>query len=446
MNRRLYWKLCLVIATAVVALFYVISLLTSQTEDGMSYLALDDRQKLNEWGAQAERLYLNGDQQALDSWANALAEQEETSVVIASHKITHLAGSKAMERLHDGYNMGRNVEWKIHLYFTANPVMEVPFKAKEASFLIRLPDRMRPGVYWRHTKVAFQIILPTILLALLTFMLYRHILKPLSQLQIATKHFSKGDFQTRAQELVGDRNDDFSDLASAFDQMAIRIGEQIISQRQLIADLSHELRTPLTRLDIALEAVKSTADVADNIDRIDRESKHIRKLVEDTLNLAWLENEQPELQQESLELIDLLDVLVEDARFEFPDRQIVCDFLDSAVVENSSHRAAGQGIENILRNALRYTPSGKTVTIKVSENDNDVYIKIIDQGPGVPDKYLATIFKPFFRVDKSRAAQGNSFGLGLALARRQLAAIRAQVIASNVATGGLLMTIKVPKA
>lgn len=168
---------------------------------------------------------------------------------------------------------------------------------------------------------------------------------------------------------MGERNDEFYELASSFDQMATRIGEQLISQRQLIADLSHELRTPLTRLDIAVAATKQEGDVgSENIERIARESQHVRRLVEDTLNLAWLENEKPELQQESLELTDLVDVLVEDAKFEFADRNIVCELPDTALVKNTSHRAAAQAIENILRNALRYTPSGKTVELLLSIN------------------------------------------------------------------------------
>jgi two-component system sensor histidine kinase PfeS len=209
--------------------------------------------------------------------------------------------------------------------------------------------------------------------------------------------------------------------------------------------LSHELRTPLTRLDIALEKENNLPTSSDNVKRIDRESKQIRKLVEDTLTLAWLENEQPKLQQESLELVDLLDVLIDDAKFEFPNNIIVCHLPDSVIVENSSHRAAGQALENVLRNALRYTPVGKTVSVMVSEQHEQVEIKIIDQGPGVPQQYLNTIFKPFFRVNSSRPTDSCSFGLGLALAKRQLAAIRGEISANNETKGGLCMTIILPK-
>ena len=181
------------------------------------------------------------------------------------------------------------------------------------------------------------------------------------------------------------------------------------------------------------------------MDRIARESKHVRQLVEDTLHLAWLENEKPELQQESLELTDLVDVLVEDAKFEFADRNIICEMPDSALIENTSHRAAGQAIENILRNALRYTPTGKTVELHLTESGSEFNLHILDQGPGVPEELLKTIFNPFFRVDKSRKRDGSSFGLGLALAQRQLATIRGSVSAMNRESHGLSMLITLPK-
>jgi len=446
MSRKLFWKLCLIIATGVVALFYLINLLTSRTEEGMSYLAVEDRHQLTAWGKEAEQLYNAGDLVSLNQWVENLKQQENTWLAIAKYEIDFEVGSTISPDYYKGNILGRSVDWKIHLYFAANPVMSVPFTDQQVSFLIQLPDRMRPGTYWRYTKVTFQIILPAILLALLSFVLYRHIIKPMRQLQLATHNFSRGNFDVRAKKMMGKRSDEFSELAETFDQMAARIGEQIVSQRQLIADLSHELRTPLTRLDIALATAKYEGEGGDNLNRINRESKHIRKLVEDTLTLAWLENEQPQLKQESIELIDLLDVLIDDARFEFPEQDIVSKLPNSAIIENSSHRAAGQAIENILRNALRYTPIGKTVSIALIDNLTQYQVIICDEGPGIPSDLLTTIFKPFFRVDKSRERDGSSFGLGLALAKRQLAAIRGDIIAANLNQGGLKMTISLPKA
>lgn len=445
MSRQLFWKMCLIFATGVVALFYFINLLTSRTEEGMSMLALEHRQQITDWGRHAEKLYKAQDIEGLSQFLTDLRQQEDTWVAVVSFDYANVAGDPIKEVYQGDPMFGRSVDWKIHLYLDYNPVMEVAFDNVRASFLVQLPLRMRPGAYWRYTQLTIQIIIPTILLALLCVLLYRYIMKPLLQLQSATRHFSEGKLDSRASELMGKRNDEFSDLAKTFDDMASRIGEQITNQRQLIADLSHELRTPLTRLDIALATVKNQ-HVSDNINRIDRESKYIRRLVEDTLSLAWLDNEKPKLTSESLDLIDLLDVLISDAMFEFPDRKIVSQLPEAAPIENSSHRAAGQAIENILRNALRYTPVNKTVEIRFSATAAHYEISILDQGPGVPEELLQRIFKPFFRVDKSRERKGGSFGLGLALAQRQLAAIRGNVSASNRKTGGLAMVVTIPKA
>ena len=445
MTHKLLLKLCLIFALSLVIAFYLLNLLISKTEEGMSYLSVADKQTLNAWGKEAEQLYLSGDKPALDNWLATLQKQENTWMVVAAFDIENIAGETLKSEYYQGYNLGRNVNWKIHLYFDINPVMQLQFSDKKTSLLVYLPDRMRPGAYWKYTKITLQIIVPAVLLIFLSYLLYRYIMTPLIQLKTATRDFSKGNFDVSAKKMMGNRNDEFSDLAVTFDQMAARIGEQFTSQRQLISDLSHELRTPLTRLDIALEKENNLPQPSENIKRINRESKQIRKLVEDTLTFAWLENEQPELQQESLELIDLLDVLIDDAKFEFTNKNIICQFPDSALIQNSSHRAAGQALENVLRNALRYTPQGKTVSVNVSEKVNTFQVTITDQGPGVPKDYLNAIFKPFFRIDSSRTASSDSFGLGLALAQRQFAAIRATIKATNLQPNGLCMTVDFPK-
>ncbi|GAB3377849.1 histidine kinase sensor domain-containing protein [Spongiibacter taiwanensis] len=445
MNRRLLWKLCLIIATGTVALFYAISILNSRAEDGMSFLADEDRHQLTQWGREAEQLYLKGDEAALKTWLDRLKAEEDTWAAMIQSAVVGVAGSELNDRFYEGYWFGRSVDWKIHLHFEYNPIMEVTFKHdRHLHFLIVLPERMRPGLYRGYASAALQVLLPMILLTLLSIVLYRHIMSPLRQLEQATRHFSEGRFNVRVREKLGNRSDEMSELANTFDQMAARIGELIISQRQLIADLSHELRTPLTRLDMAIERLQPDGDNADNIARISRESQHIRRLVVDTLTLAWLENERPTLKQESLDLVDLLDVLAEDARFEFPDRQLLMQLPDQAPIDNSNHRALGQALENIVRNALRYTPAGDTVTVALSASDTHYTISISDRGPGVPEQSLDTIFQPFYRVDASRHADTSGFGLGLALARRQVEAIGGSLVATNLTRGGLQMTVTLP--
>jgi two-component system sensor histidine kinase PfeS len=443
MNRKILWKLCLILATGLVAFFYALNALTTQTEESMSFIAEKDRLQLKAWGKEAERLYLSGQQQQLENLLNTIKQEENTRVSVAGFKIIHIAGEYPKNSTGITYHYGRSIDWKIHLYFKSNPIMELPFSQGNVSFLIQLPERMRPGTYWLTTRMAMQIFMPLAILILLSVLLYRHIITPLRRLDKATTAFSEGDYNVRVKKHLGNRNDELSHLASTFDQMASRIGELILNQRELISDLSHELRTPLTRLDIAVNSFE-IQESKYHLERISRESQHIRKLVEDTLTLAWLENEKPIIQQEDVDLVDLLDVLIEDAKFEYPDRKLTLDGPSNAIICNSSHKALGSAIENVIRNALRYTPLGKSVQVELKPCEQHYCLKIIDQGPGIPDQYLARIFNPFFRVDNAHIAEGDSFGLGLALAKRHLNSVRAKISADNHPKSGLVVVIIIP--
>ncbi|WP_444913058.1 histidine kinase sensor domain-containing protein [Microbulbifer sp. PAAF003] len=445
MNRKLFWKLCLLITAGIVSLFYLINSLTIRTEEQMSMLEASHREELKEWGKEAEARFLSGNEGELEQWLKELQEKENTWATVTQYELIHVAGATGNEHRYIGYNLGRDVDWKVHLYFEENPVMEIPFATEQTSLLVLLPDRMRPGSYWKTTRLLLQILLPMGILALVSVMLYRHIMHPLRKLEQATREFSRGNFDVRVHRQLGNRDDEISELAKTFDQMATRIGEQIVNQRQLIADLSHELRTPLTRLDIAIEGAGASHADDKNIQRIQRESAHIRRLVDDTLTLAWLDNEQPSIGIEDLDLVDLIDVIVEDARFEFPDRTICTHLPDSAEIRQSNHKAVGQALENILRNAMRYTPKGQAVHVLLEGNTkNKFVIDIEDSGPGVPEALLDSIFKPFFRADQSRTSKSKNFGLGLALARRQLHSVGGTIEASNRSVGGLCMRVTLP--
>ncbi|MEZ9821913.1 histidine kinase sensor domain-containing protein [Shewanella sp. 10N.286.45.A1] len=409
----------------------------------MSFIADYDRDELQIWANEAEELMISDNSEELEALLISIQTQEDTWASVAGFTAIPIAGQLPEKSIVGRYHFGRSVDWKIHLYFKDNPIMELPFKNIDASFLIRLPERMRPGSYWGTTRILLQVFIPMAILIALFIVLYRHIITPLKRLEKATSAFSEGNYNVRVKKHLGKRNDEFTHLAATFDQMASRIGELISNQRDLISDLSHELRTPLTRLDIAVNSFEEK-ETQYHIERISRESQQIRKLVEDTLTLAWLDNEKPIIKQEDVDLVDLVDVLVEDARFEYPDRHLVLNSPSNAVIKNSSHKALAPAIENIIRNALRYTPVGQTVQVDLIHNDAQYIINILDQGPGIPKQYLNQIFQPFFRVDNARISESDNFGLGLALAKRHLNSVRAQVSANNQASGGLVVKIIIP--
>lgn len=441
MNRRLFWKLCLVIGLGSVLLFWIIARVAWQTEERMSFIDAEHQRTLRHYGEQAEAMYRAGDHEALARWLTTLQQQEQTWAAVVEAEVRPLAGSVLNERFYEGFGLGRDVSWKIHLYFQENPIMDLPFADGRTHFLIILPQRMRPGLNWHYAKLLLQLVVPLVLMLIVCLVLYRHLMQPLGRLEQATRQFSDGRLDVRVRSLLGSRNDELARLAETFDAMAARTGQLIIDQRQRLADMSHELRTPLTRIEMAVSLAEQDGGQRQLLERIRDDCAGMRRLVEDALTLSWLENERPELRDENLDLSELLDSILDDARFEYPDRRILCQMPDSAPLHGSSSRALGQAIENVVRNALDHTPAGGQVQVSLSEEGDAWLLQVADQGPGVAEQWLERIFQPFFRGGSERAG----FGLGLALAQRQVSATGGSIRASNRAGGGLLMDIRLPR-
>lgn len=444
MNRRLFWKLSGVVALGTVTLFWIVSELSLSVERRMSEISEVHQQELKQYAMEAETLYLSGDTQTLTTWIERIEQKEQTRISIARKTLIPVAGSDVNQIFDTPLYLGRDISWPIHLEHRYNPVLNVFFSDKETYFLIELPSRMRPGAYWGYTHVVMQIAMPLLALFGISYLLYRHLMAPLDKIQQAVRQFSAGDYAVRVGNNLGGRNDELTALALTFDRMAEHLGTLIVGQRRLIADLSHELRTPITRIEMAVAGAKEGLNTDSLLPRIDRQTELMRRLVEDTLTLAWLENEAPVLKGESLDLVELLDSILDDARFEYPDRQLNIAQPDSVLLAQSNHRALGQAIENILRNALRYTPTDGRVDVILRATTERVELLIKDQGPGVPDDLLDTIFRPFFQVEASRGKTSGGFGLGLALARRQIQAVGGTIEASNRQEGGLCLQICMP--
>lgn len=461
MKNKLLWRLWAIIGLGTVMLFLAVDWLTNHTETSMSFISDAHQQTLLNYGKQAERIYLTEGEDALAEYIRHIQQQEQTWAGVVTSKITPIAGSELLPLFTDYFQLGRGVEWKVHLYFVQNPIMEVPFVDDSTHLLIQLPQRMRPGAFLMVFRLLLQIALPLILLCLLTYVVYQHVMQPLKRLEKATQEFSDGKLDARVTPLLPKRHDELTDIAATFDNMAERTSSLIQNQRQLLADLSHELRTPLARIDMAVDFVEQNLNQAQALARLRYEASTMRSLVEDTLTFSWLSTELPSLNTENFDLVELIHVICDDAKFEYPNHILQCQLPEQATLENSSQVALGQAIENVIRNALRYTPSEKAVNVELKEMHDTYSLTISDNGPGVPQALCEDIFKPFFRVEKSRTAtkiKGESdattpstanhgHGMGLALAKRQVHAVAGKIAAHNRADGttGLTITITLPK-
>jgi two-component system sensor histidine kinase PfeS len=440
MKKHLFWRLFIILALGVMIFFSLLQSVAILSNEKMSYIDLDHQQQILAWGEKAGLMLERGEQQQLNNWLSELALQENTWVSVVRSGVDVVAGDELNERFWSGHRIGRHVEWKIHLDFDVNPIMEVKLGASDNRFLMVLPDRMRPGAYQSYAFWIFRVVIPFIVLFALTLFIYQQVMTPLMSLHKATTEFSRGNYQAR---VLTNRNDEFGHVAKTFNIMAERTHSMIEHNRNLIADMSHEIRTPIARVEMALDCVQQALSVELMTDRIRSDIKLMRQLCEDALTLAWLENEQPDLRSESFDLCELLGVLIEDAQFEYPDRNIILDIPETVFLYRSNQRALGSALENIIRNGLRYTALSKSLQIKVWQTNHQIYISILDSGPGIEVSMYQKIFTPFFKANNQTSSR-KGFGVGLALAKRHIEAIKGEVSAKNNPNGGLEFTIILP--
>ena len=453
----LFVKLYLIMALATISLIWLVILVSDFTETKQSMIAPEHRETLRNYALQTSVFIKSSDIQGLNSLVDRIRKKEKTMVAVIKTTPHWLTGGVEKE-MFDGevdLTIGRHLDYPIHLSFNYNPVMKVPVPDSEYNLMIQLPQRMRPGTYWQLVNNSIRLGFPILLVALICLVIYRHIISPMRVMQRATQEMSHGNFDVRLTPDLAKRKDEFSDLAESFDQMAEHISVLMQRQKQLIQDISHELRTPITRIKLVLN------DSEDNpaFKRVEQEVNGMQSLLEDTLALSWLNNQEPKdhknLLVEEIDLAALIEAVADDASFEFPNHRLVLLIPSTLTIKNSNHRAIGQTIENIIRNAMKYSDDGTQVEVKlvniIIEDDDWINIIISDQGRGIESQYMEEIFQPFFRIDSARAKTINSeddkpegYGLGLALSKRQIESVGGRLHAEHNPPCGLRFVIALP--
>jgi len=267
-------------------------------------------------------------------------------------------------------------------------------------------------------------------------------------LRLATKKFAAGDLTTRiGTQIKG--NNEIAELAHDFDEMAEKIETMIGRQKDLLRDISHELRSPLTRLGIALELSRQQQpgeSQTKSHNRIELEAQRMNTMIGQLLNLASMENNNDELNFQAFDLCKLLTELVADANFEANSHKCHVALTAPEKFEYSGAKSLiSQALENIIRNAIHYTPINSTVTVVVKPQDDTLTIQIADQGDGVPEETLTKLFEPFYRVSAARDRQSGGTGIGLAIAERAIKIHGGTIVAKNARAGGLLIEINLPQ-
>ena len=292
---------------------------------------------------------------------------------------------------------------------------------------------------------AATLIIALVVSAVVCFLLARYLTAPVDRLRDATQRIAAGDLNVRVLPSLKGRKDDLGLLAADFDAMAERVRSLLESKHQLLRDVSHELRSPLARLQLALSlAQRGDAGTAENLARIGREADRLEQLIARALLLARLERPALGAESERVDIAALLGEIVADVAIEADVRRAQVALSTSGTLEVMGDREAlRSAFENVLRNAVRYSPAGSQLAVRAERCAASIEVVIEDQGPGVPEKDLQLIFEPFYRVDASRDRAEGGEGLGLAIAARAVVLHLGTIDARNL-TAGFAVRIVLP--
>jgi signal transduction histidine kinase len=305
--------------------------------------------------------------------------------------------------------------------------------------------------------VAIAIVLTAATIGLLVFGLLTQRLKKLSE---EMRRVSDSDFDLAPEiEITSARGDEIDRLAHSFVTMSGKIKDQLAQlmendnlRRELVSNISHDLRTPLSAMQGYLETLIIKGESLSEEERerylkiARRHTARLSRLIGDLFELSKLDSASVTPQLEAFSVPELVQDIAQEFQLEAEKKEITLSLnLDT----NSAFTIGDIGLiqrvlENLVRNAIRYTPIGGEVTLSISERPQTVAVAVSDTGPGIPDKEIPRIFDRFYRAEQGEEARSDSSGLGLAIVKRILDLHESQITVVSKANTGTRFEFELP--
>ncbi|MGE0129287.1 MAG: sensor histidine kinase [Blastocatellales bacterium] len=300
----------------------------------------------------------------------------------------------------------------------------VTFVRENKSYVIVVSQRLRAmsedlaglrGIFLAAAPIAL------ILAGFGGWFLVRKSLTPVSEMSQSARRISAERLGERLP--IANPRDELGQLAATFNELLARLQESFAQQRQFVADASHELRTPLHVIHTATEVMlepprREASEYHETLRIINEQTRRLNKIVEDLFTLARADAEQRELEPSDFYLEELLAETARAAAVLAARKQVAVQFEEAV---ESPYRGdeplLRQMLLNLLDNAVKHTPAGGQVALRLIREDSIYSVVVDDTGAGIPVEAQPHIFKRFYRADKarSRAAHGNGGGAGLGL-------------------------------
>lgn len=449
--RSLYWKIFLSFWLATILIIITTAWVTSEIAQKSSIPARE-QVFMDSYANAAVATFESGQHAALKKWLTQTGDEKKMTIYLlcsTGEIIGNQHPPEIIRRITEELVDDHLVEgiMKFGNIIVSHEILSTSGRAYRLAAVSEKPLSHFVKIPWAGLTIRLTIAI--VISGLICYMLSVYLTQPLRSLGMAAKSIATGKLNTRVGHFKGHNRDEIAELSREFDRMAEELEDLIHSKERLLQDISHELRSPLARLQIAIELGRQQSKhlAKKEFDRMEVECLRLNTLIGEILQFARLDKSVDELALTKVNIPELLENIISDARFEFATNQSLIQLENSFscdlwVDERLIHRA----LENIIRNALHFSPINKIVTIALSTNKvaSELWIDIKDEGPGVPEEQLETIFNPFYRVDSSREKKTGGYGLGLAIAQKSVQLHQGSIVASNRANGGLCVRVILP--
>lgn len=283
------------------------------------------------------------------------------------------------------------------------------------------------------------------------YFLTLYLTAPVLRLRSVARQIAAGQLSVRAEPRMESRRDELGDLVRDFNRMADKTEHLIDSQRQLLYDVSHELRSPLARMNVALDLLRGRIPEDPALNHMEADLQRLNEMIGRLLTVAKLEARSTLQTPARVNLAELVSSLASDADFEAHERGSRVDIMQAAdLAVRGDPNLLRSAIENVLRNAVRFTVPGTAVEVHLRASPgvsaDKAMIAIRDHGAGVPDGELANIFKPYYRVADAPDRGSRGYGLGLAITERIVRLHGGSIQAMNDPGGGLRVEMIFPRS
>lgn len=296
-----------------------------------------------------------------------------------------------------------------------------------------------------HDTVVFASVTAGFLALLLSLVFARRITSPIMGITEAAGRVSSGDFKARAPV---ETNDELGALAITFNRMADRFEEIDEMRKKFTADVAHELRTPVTTIRSYIEGFQDGVlkPTPERLKELEEETLRLAELISDLQNLTVIESHSSVLEEESFDLAQEVRGLAGRVSPLFREKGVGLRVEAEGEIEVlADRRLLGRAIGNLVNNALKYTERGGEVTVDLYATSNEISIKILDSGIGIPEADLPYIFDRFYRADPSRARSTGGSGIGLSLVKEIVEAHGGKVTVESSLGQGSIFTIHLPR-